>query len=73
MLDFFQTLITYIESLWSFLTGFFEYTVLLTKTVIGSVEIPLLLSPYVPTFLWVSMSVIIALSVIKIILGRASL
>ena len=73
MLDFFQTLITYIESLWSFLTGFFEYTVLLTKTVSGSVEIPLLLSPYVPTFLWVSMSVIIALSVIKIILGRASL
>lgn len=72
MLNFFQTIIEYIETAWLFLVNIFDYTVILTRTVVGSVEIPLLLSPIVPTFIWVSMSVIIALGVIKIILGRAS-
>lgn len=72
MLNFFQTIIQYIETAWLFLVNIFDYTVILTKTVIGSVEIPLILSPIVPTVVWVSMSIIIALGVIKIILGRAS-
>lgn len=73
MLDFFQTIIEYIESGWAFLLGIIDYTLVLTKTVIGSVNIPLLLSPYVPTVIWVSMSLVIALGVVKIILGRTSI
>lgn len=73
MLNFFDTLLTYVDAIWNFLIGIIDYTIVLTKTVLGSVEIPLMLSGYVPTFLWVSMSIVIALSVIKIILGRASL
>lgn len=73
MVNFFDNLVTYIDAIWNFIAGFIEYIILLTKTVIGTVQIPLQLSGYVPTFLWISMSVVIALSVIKIILGRASL
>lgn len=73
MVSFFEMVGEYLSSLWAFLGGIIEYTIILTKTVIGTVEIPLLLSPYVPTVIWVSMSLIIALGVIKIILGRASI
>lgn len=73
MLDFFESLLMYIETAWGFFIGIIDYTLVLTKTVIGTVELPIMLSPFVPTVLWVSMSVIIALSVIKIILGRASI
>ena len=69
---FFDTIIEYIQLGWDFFINLTRYTFILTKTVIGTVDIPIKLSPYVPTFLWVSMSVIIALGVIKIILGRTS-
>lgn len=72
MLNFFDTIIQYIETAWEWFTGIIQYTVVLTKTVIGTVDLPILLSPIVPTVLWVSMSLVIALGVIKIILGRTS-
>lgn len=72
MLNFFQWVVDTAHTLVGFLTGIIRYTIVLTKTVIGTVEIPVMLSPLVPTVLWVSMSVIIALGVIKIILGRTS-
>lgn len=72
MLNFFQWLIDILTTFFQFIEGIVRYTIVLTKTVIGTVEIPVILSPLVPTVLWVSMSVIIALGVIKIILGRTS-
>lgn len=73
MLSFFEMVGEYLVSFGAFIGGIVEYTIILTKTVIGTVEIPLLLSPYVPTVIWVSMSLVIALGVVKIILGRASI
>lgn len=72
MLNFFDTIVQYFATAWEWISGIIQYTVVLAKTVIGTVDIPILLSPIVPTVLWVSMSLVIALGVIKIILGRTS-
>lgn len=70
MLNFFDTIVGYLETFWAFFTNSLNSLVMLLETALSAVELPLLLINIAPSFLAASISSVMLISVAKLVIGR---
>lgn len=70
MFDFFDKIIGFVEQVWEFLVNLVNSLITAMETLLIVVQIPTILLPFLPSFIMVSVTIVISFSVIKFIIGR---
>lgn len=70
MLDFFESIISYIDLIWNFFINAIRSLISLFTVLLGAVTLPQMLVNTVPSFLAVSVSAVASIALIKLIVGR---
>ena len=70
MFDFFDKIIGFVEQLWEFLVNMVNSLITAMETLLIVVQIPTILLPFLPSFIMVSVTIVISFSVIKFVIGR---
>lgn len=70
MLDILENIWNFISTVASYIFDLIEQTIMLLDVAMEAIAIPPAISQYVPTFLAVSMTCVVSVSVIKLIVGR---
>lgn len=70
MFDFFDKIIGFVEQVWEFLVNLVNSLITAMETLLIVVQIPTILLPFLPSFIMVSVTIVISFSVIKFVIGR---
>lgn len=70
MLEFFDQIIGFIESVFQFLINIVESLILLIAVIPGAIALPLTLAGYLPGIIATAVMSIVAIGVAKLIVGR---
>ena len=70
MLDFITQILGYVEMLWSYFVNFLTTLLLFFDTVAGAMALPLGMIGYLPPMIGTAVTVVVSVSVVKLILGR---
>lgn len=69
-MGFFDTIISYIEQAWSFVSNLLTSLITLFTTIAGAVTLPAVLVGYMPEFLGACILAVGAIGIIKLVVGR---
>lgn len=70
MFDFFDKIMGFLETLWDFIVNFVQSLITAMKTLLLVIDLPVILSNYLPQFIMVSVTIVVSFSIIKFIIGR---
>lgn len=70
MFDFFSTVLGWFQTLANFIISLVESLILAIVALINSIQLPIILIGYMPAVIGASISIIIAIMVVKFLLGR---
>lgn len=69
MFSFFDTIIDFFDTIWQFLTNIITGMINAIVIVTQATAIPLQLLVYVPSFIFTSITIVLAIGVVKLIVG----
>lgn len=70
MLDFFETVVGYIEMVWDFVLNLINSLLTLITTLVSAVLLPPAVAVMVPSFLAVSVTAVAGIAICKLVIGR---
>ncbi len=70
MLDFFETVIGYIEMVWDFFLNLINSLLTLITTLVSAVLLPPAVAVMVPSFLAASVTAVAGIAICKLVIGR---
>lgn len=70
MLDFFGTIIGYLEMVWSYFLNIINSMISFLSLILAATALPLSISYYVPSFIASSVVAVSSIAVLKLIIGR---
>lgn len=73
MLDFFSSLMSYIEQIWDFFLNMINTLITFTTTVVGAVALPSMIAHLMWAPIASCISALAAFAVVKLLLGRGNL
>lgn len=72
MVDFFSSLISYIEIIWDFFLNFINSFLTFVTTLVGAVALPPMITPVMWAPISASILAVAGFAVVKIVLGRSN-
>lgn len=69
MFNFFDTIVDFFDTIWQFITNFITGLINAIVIVTQATSIPLQLLVYVPSFIFTSITIVLAIGVVKLIVG----
>ena len=70
MLDFFGTIIGYLEMVWSYFLNLINSMISFLSLILAATALPLSIAYYVPSFIASSVVAVSSIAVLKLIIGR---
>lgn len=70
MLDFFETVVGYIEMVWDFVLNLINSLLTLITTLVSAVLLPPAVAVMVPSFLAASVTAVAGIAICKLVIGR---
>ena len=70
MFQFFDAILGFIETLWGFISSFFNAIAFAVSALVTSLALPFALIDYVPVIIGASISIFISVYLVKFLLGR---
>lgn len=69
MFGFFDTIVDFFDTIWQFITNFITGLINAIVIVTQSTAIPLQLLVYVPSFIFTSITIVVAIGIVKLLVG----
>lgn len=69
MFSFFDTIVDFFDTIWQFITNFITGLINAIFIITTATSIPLQLLVYVPSFIFTAITIVVAIGVVKLIVG----
>ncbi len=70
MFAFFDTIVSFLETIWTLVTNFVQSLILILEVVLSATTLPLIVTPFLPAVLLSSLVIVLGFAVVKFILAR---